>query len=219
MKIEKTMWLAVAMVALMWIVSAWYYPQLPETVPIHWNSQGIADDFMDKPWGAVLMPLISSGVLLLLFVLPVLSPKGFRLDSAKRAYGLVVSIIMAFMLAVLVLSYEHTLGKVESFSEWISAGLGVLLVVLGNYLSKFPKNFWVGIRTPWTLASDEVWFKTHRLGGRTFMAGGLLVFLGSFAGISMEYLVGIVLVAAFTPVIYSLLIYKRMHGFSPGDNE
>ena len=219
MKIEKTMWLAVAMVALMWIVSAWYYPQLPETVPIHWNSQGIANDFMDKPWGALLMPLISSGVLLLLFILPVLSPKGFRLDSAKRAYGIVVSIIMAFMLAVLVLSYEHTLGKVESFSEWISAGLGVLLVVLGNYLSKFPKNFWVGIRTPWTLASDEVWFKTHRLGGRTFMAGGLLVFLGSFAGISLEYLVGIVLVAAFTPVIYSLLIYKRMHGFSPGDNE
>ena len=219
MKIEKTMWLAVAMVALMWIVSAWYYPQLPETVPIHWNSQGIANDFMDKPWGALLMPLISSGVLLLLFILPVLSPKGFRLDSAKRAYGIVVSIIMAFMLAVLVLSYEHTLGKVDSFSEWISAGLGVLLVVLGNYLSKFPKNFWVGIRTPWTLASDEVWFKTHRLGGRTFMAGGLLVFLGSFAGIRLEYLVGIVLVAAFTPVVYSLVIYKRMHGFSPGEDE
>ena len=207
------------MVVATWAVAAWYYPQLPETVPIHWNSAGVADGYMDKPWGAIIIPLIASAVVLLLFVLPVLSPKGFRLDSAKRAYGIIVSIIMAFLLGILILSYEHTLGKIESFSQWISSGLGVLLILLGNYLSKFPKNFWVGIRTPWTLASDEVWFKTHRLGGRTFMLGGLMVVIGAFAGLKLEYLVGITLLAALTPVVYSLVIYKQMHGFSSGSEE
>ncbi len=219
MKFDKSIWLAIPVVAIMWAVAAWYYPQLPETVPVHWNTQGQADNYMDKPWGALILPLISSGVLLLLFILPSLSPKGFRLDSARRAYGIVVSVIMAFMLGVMVLSFEHALGKIESFDVWIFAGLGLLFLILGNYLGKFPKNFWVGIRTPWTLASDEVWFKTHRFGGRTFMAGGLLVMAGAFAGIGLEYLMGIVLAAALSPVVYSLVIYKRMHGFKPGNDE
>ncbi len=219
MNINKTLWTAAISVALMWLIAAWYYPQLPDTVPIHWNSHGQADDFMEKPWGVFIMPLISTGVLLLLSVLPALSPKGFRLDSARRAYGIVVNIIMLFMLGVMVLSFEQTLGEIAAFDKWISAGLGLLLLVLGNYLGKFPKNFWVGIRTPWTLASDEVWFKTHRLAGRTFMGGGLLVIAAAVAGLKLEYLVGITLVAALTPVVYSLVIYKQMHGFNSGDPE
>jgi uncharacterized membrane protein len=203
----------------MWVVAAWYYPQLPDVVPTHWNAQGQADDYMNKPWGVVMLPLISTGVMLLLLVLPKLSPKGFRLDSAGRAYGIVVSIIMVFMLGVMVLSFEQTLGELPSFNQWISGGLGVLLLVLGNYLGKFPKNFWIGIRTPWTLASDEVWFKTHRLAGRTFMAGGVLVIICAIAALKLEYLVGITAVAALTPVIYSLVAYKQLHGFKPGNNE
>ncbi len=219
MNFNRSIWPAFIVVALMWLVAAWYYPQLPDSVPIHWNTHGQADNYMDKPWGVLLLPLISTGVLALLLVLPVLSPKGFRLDGARRAYGIVVCIIMVFMLGVMVLTFEQTLAELANFNQWISAGLGLLLLVLGNYLGKFPKNFWIGIRTPWTLASDEVWFKTHRLAGRTFMAGGFLLIAAAFAGLRVEYLVGITLVAALTPVLYSLVIYKKLHGFNPGNND
>lgn len=219
MKFDKIIWLALATVAIMWLVAAWYYPQLPDTVPIHWDTQGQADNYMNKPWGALIVPLISSGVLLLSLVLPALSPKGFRLDTASRAYAIVVTIIMLFMIGVMVLSFQQTLGKLESFDQWIAAGLGLLFLVLGNYLGKFPKNFWVGIRTPWTLASDVVWFKTHRFGGRTFMAGGVLVVAAALGGMAMEFLLGIILVAALAPVVYSLFLYRRMHGFKPENNE
>ena len=219
MKYGKSLWLALPVVAIMWLVAAWYYPQLPETVPIHWNSEGQADNYMDKPWGVLLLPLISTGVLLLLIVLPKLSPKGFRLDSAGRAYGIVVTMVMVFMLGILVLSYEQTLGRGVAFELWVTGSMGLLFLVLGNYLGKFPKNFWVGIRTPWTLSSDEVWFKTHRFAGRTFMAGGLLIIITAIAGLNLNYIVGITLVAALSPVLYSLILYKRLHGFNSPRNE
>ena len=172
------------------------------------------------PMTGLPLPLISTGVvLLLLLVLPKLSPRGFRLDSAGRAYGIVVTMVMAFMLGILVLSYEQTLGRLVAFEQWVAGGIGLLLLVLGNYLGKFPKNFWVGIRTPWTLSSDEVWFKTHRFAGRTFMAGGLLIIITAIAGLNLNYIVGTILVAALSPVLYSLIIYKRLHGFNSPRNE
>ena len=93
------------------------------------------------------------------------------------------------------------------------AAVGILLAVLGNFLGKVTRNFFVGIRTPWTLASDEVWYKTHRLGGKLFVLAGLAVFVLSLAGAG-PIAVGVVIgAAALISVVASYLFYRRIEGF------
>ena len=124
--------------------------------------------------------------------------------------------LLAFLLFIHVAVLGHAL-------EWWGAdmgrpvlvGVGLLLAVLGNYLGKTTRNFFLGIRTPWTLASDEVWRRTHRLGGWTMVAAGVaLVVMGLFGASEMALLV-IVGAAALIPVVYSFFAYRALEGFNP----
>jgi len=210
---RKTL-IAVALVVLItWIVAVVYEPRLPEQVPSHWNIHGEVDGYMSKPWGVYLIPLISTGMSALLLVLPLIAPKGFKLDNARPVYEFLVLIIALFMLAVMVLSFEAGLNDEVDMNQWLMVGMGALFLVLGNYLSKVPKNFFIGIKTPWTLASDEVWYRTHRLGSWTFFMAGLLVIMGGFLGWPMGWMIGFMIAAGFIPLIYSLVIYKKIEGF------
>ena len=92
--------------------------------------------------------------------------------------------------------------------------VGLLFVVIGNFLGKVRKNFFIGIRTPWTLASDEVWSRTHRLGGWMFVAGGIVMIVGAFAGLPVLGVIAVVLAIALYPVLHSFLLYRRLEGFS-----
>ncbi|MEL7298668.1 MAG: SdpI family protein, partial [Pseudomonadota bacterium] len=95
-------------------------------------------------------------------------------------------------------------------------GVGLLFVVLGNYMGKLRKNFFIGIRTPWTLASDEVWARTHRLGGYLFVAAGIGLMLSAFIGMNAWLITTLALGAGLIPVAYSFLLYRKIEGF---DNE
>jgi uncharacterized membrane protein len=102
-------------------------------------------------------------------------------------------------------------------NEMIFAGVGLLFIVLGNYMGKVRKNFFIGIRTPWTLASDEVWSRTHRLGGRVFVLIGFFMFLNAFVRFPAQLLIWSIVVVALVPVVYSYVLYRKLEGFSPDD--
>ena len=213
MKFSLLNWFSLLLVVLLVALTFWYGPQLPDPVPSHWNMQGVVDGWTAKPWGVWMMPLICLGTFLLLLVLPAISPRGFRLESARRAYDLLAFFVLLLFAAITITGWQSALGSSFSFDRMLPILLGGFLVLAGNYLPKFPKNFFIGIRTPWTLSSDEVWRKTHRLGGWVFMVGGL-------ASISAGLMrtptwVGIVCVttAAIVPAVYSFLLYRRLHGF------
>jgi uncharacterized membrane protein len=89
-------------------------------------------------------------------------------------------------------------------------GIGIALVLLGNVLGKVRRNFWLGVRTPWTLASDRVWYATHRLAGKTMVLGGLAVVAATVAGLPAYVATGALLAAALAPVGFSLVYYKRL---------
>ena len=163
-------------------------------------------------WPAMMGPLFA-----MFMVIPVISPKGFRLDAARRVYDIVVFAVMAFMLVIQLVSYLGALGRGPSMTTLVPALVGFLFIVLGNYLGKFPKSFFVGIRTPWTLASDEVWNRTHRLGGWMFMLAGVIMLLSAFTGMNFWVLIVVVSVAAFVPLVYSLLLYRKLHGFDSSE--
>lgn len=214
MNVSRLNWVSIGVVLLMFAVAAWYYPSLPDSVPTHWNAAGEADGWTPKPWGAYLIPVIALGSILVLLVLPVISPRGFRLDAARRAYDIVIFALAAFLAVIEVYSFRSAIHGAENLSRAVPMLIGFLLIVLGNYLGKFPKNFFVGIRTPWALASDVVWNRTHRLGGYLFMLGGLLILLSGLFDSPPWVMITVVIVVALVPAAYSLVLYRKLHGFT-----
>jgi uncharacterized membrane protein len=219
-KITRINWISLLFLVGMFGLAAWFYPLLPDPMPIHWNAAGEADDWTPKPWGVIILPLVTLGLWVLFAVLPLISPKGFRLDAARRAYDIIWFVMILFMGAVQLMTYLEALGRggpgVEQIIPLMTGGLFILI---GNYLSKFPRNFFVGIRTPWTLASDEVWNRTHRLGGWVFILAGLVLAAAAFFPGAMPVFIVVVVVAALVPVLYSLWLYRRLHGFEPEEQE
>jgi len=214
MKNKKILFSVLVVTIITWVVAFIYEPKLPEQISTHWNTHGQVDGYTSKPWGVYMLPLISTIMSILLMVLPKISPKGFKLGTARKVYDIIVLAMVVFMFAIMVLSFEASIHGEIDMNQWFLAAMGLLFVVVGNYLTKVPKNFFLGIRTPWTLASDEVWYKTHRLGSWTFVIAGLLVVLCAFLQVSMNWAIGFLMAAGFIPFIYSLIIYKKIEGFN-----
>lgn len=196
-------------------VAAYLYPDLPDQIPTHWNIKGEVDDYTAKPWGVAIMPLAAIFVFVVMRLIPVISPKGFRTDSFMDVVNVFTVVIVGFMSGVAILVLLEANGQDVRINEMIFAGVGLMFVVLGNYMGKVRKNFFIGIRTPWTLASDEVWSRTHRLGGKVFVLIGIFMMLNSFVRFPVQWLIASIVVVALVPVIYSYVIYRRIEGFSP----
>lgn len=189
------------------------YARLPETIPTHWNLHGQADGFSRKPWAPFELPLVMTGLYLLFLVLPRISPRGYRFESFRGVWEIFRSAILALVLLVHVLVLLAASGARIDIERSIEVGVGLLLALLGNYMGKLTKNFFVGIRTPWTLASDEVWLRTHRLGGKLFGLAGIVFFLSGLLGFGAIPPFAATAAAALVSVAYSCVIYRRIEGF------
>ena len=200
------------LVAGAFVASAAVYPRLPEKIPTHWNIQGQIDGYGNKQWALFLMPAIMLGLTALFLALPWLSPKQFSLDSFQSTYGFIAVVIMATMLYIHGLMLWAAVAGQVDITRALLAGLLIMFGLMGNVLGKVRRNFWVGVRTPWTLASDRVWNDTHRLAGQLFVAAavsGLVCVLLPLPlpAITIATIV-IILSAALFPAGYSLVHYK-----------
>ena len=194
-------------------VTIYLYPSLPEQIPTHWNIAGEVDDYTPKPWGVLILPMAAVFVFLIMKLIPVISPKGFRIDQFQGVINIFTVTIVGFMSAIALVVLLAATGRDVHVNELVFAGVGLLFIVLGNYLGKVRKNFFIGIRTPWTLASDEVWSRTHRLGGWVFVLIGFFLFLNVFIPFPEAWLIGAIVVVALVPVVYSFVIYRNLEGF------
>jgi uncharacterized membrane protein len=192
------------------------YPGLPDPMPSHWNAAGQVDGWMPKFWGAFLIPIIMAVIWLIFLALPRISPHGFEMEPFLRAWGVLKVTLLAlmFFIGVLVLRASKNGGALSETA--LFCALGILFVVIGNLLGKVTRNFFVGIRTPWTLASEEVWYRTHRLAGKLFVAAGLLVAATSFLRWSVWPIMISIGLASLVPVVYSYVIYRRLEGLPGG---
>jgi len=194
---------------------AFYYGRMPAQMPIHWDAAGHANGYAPRLWGVFLWPAMVTGLWLLLLLLPVVSPKGFRIDQFMGTYNLIVTAIIALMLFTSALAYAAAAGSSLPIPNLVIGAIGLLFVVIGNYMGKFRKNFFIGVRTPWTLASDEVWARTHRLAGWIFIAGGLALVVQGFTGVNQAVLLAVVGIVTIVPIAYSFFEYKRVEGLGP----
>lgn len=211
----------VAVVVLQIIVSLVMFPFLPDRVPIHWNAAGQVNGYASKWFTLLFYPLMSIGIVGLIRGLMAISPKLDR--QGQRANMNIVSIVFAgvvlLMLIIQLASIAIALNMPVDMSFVITLALSVLFLVIGNFLGKVRRNLsGIGIRTPWTLANDTVWERTHRLGGWLFVAVGLLGIVCSFvSALRLIVVVGGVLLVAIITTIYSYVVYQRVvtHGNEP----
>ena len=202
-----------------WITAFIYSDYLPDPVPTHWNIDGEIDGWTAKPWGVYILPIIDTATILLLLVLPKIAPKGFRLEGALKVYYLLTLVMAVFMLMIMLFMFSAALNKGFNMTTWIMSGIGLLFIIIGNYLTKIPKNFFLGIRTPWTLSNDEVWFKTHRVSAWVFIIAGLALMLSPFTPYQNIILFTVIIATAAIPILYSLYLYKNIEGFDGNEKE
>jgi len=209
----RTNVLSLLFIAIIIAVATYMYPSLPEQIPTHWNFEGEVDDYTPKPWGVMVLPLAAILIFVIMKLIPVISPKGFRTDQFKDVINIFTVTLVGFMSGIGLLVLLAASGRNIQMNEMVFAAVGLLFIVLGNYMSKVRKNFFIGIRTPWTLASDEVWSRTHRLGGWIFVLIGFFMFLNAFIRFPQGWLIGSIVVVALVPVVYSFVLYKNLEGF------
>jgi uncharacterized membrane protein len=191
------------------------YDRLPDQVPIHWNIDGVADGFVPKEDALrafFLLPAVMAGFVLLTLALPWLSPRHFEVDTFRDVYGYVMMLVVALFGYIHVATLWGSLQRDRpvDVGRLVVGGILLFLALIGNVLGRVRRNFWVGVRTPWTLASDGVWNATHRLAAWLFVAAGVLGLVAAVAGAPLLWCFVGIMIAALAPVVYSLVLYKRL---------
>jgi len=201
--------IAALLIAATLIVTLILYPGLPSRIPMHWNWRGEVNRYGDK-LEIFLMPAAMVVVVFLFAAMPWLSPRRFEVNTFRSTYLYVMLLALAFM------AYIHALHLWAAFSmplDMNRAILGasfLLLTLFGNVLGRVRRNFFIGVRTPWTLSSEKVWDATHRFAARAFVLAGLLGLLSLIFSASAIAGLMIIGVAGLTSVLYSLAYYKHL---------
>lgn len=211
MSTRNTIILSIILIVIATIASILVYNQLPERVASHWDSSNQVNGYISRFWGAFLMPVVAAGIFVLFLVIPLIDPLKANIAQFRGAYNTFIAMMIAFMLYVHGLTLAWNLGYNNfNMGAAMLPGLGLIFIFAGIMMRKAKRNFFIGIRTPWTLSSDYVWNETHRIGSTLFIASGLLALLGAFFPL---YAFWLLLIPLFASVIflvaYSYVLYQR----------
>jgi uncharacterized membrane protein len=186
--------------------------RLPDPMASHWNVNDQVDGYTSRFWGVFLVPLMTLGMLLLFLVIPNIDPLKANIAQFREAFNLFITLIVVFMIYVYILSLRWNLGYTDlGMSQAMLPAMGILFIFVGYLLRKAKRNFFIGIRTPWTLSSDRVWDETHRLGAVLFMISGVLAIIGSFFGGNTAFWMLFIPIIGSTLItlVYSYVLYQR----------
>lgn len=206
----KTEILPVLLMAVVAFSSFYFYFHSPNIIPTHWNFAGEVDG-----WGsrniAFIIPAVIFGMYFLFLLLPFLDPKKEKYEQFKKSYHIFKNFLILFMALIYFVTSFAGLGYDLPVGTIIPVMVGILFMILGNYMGKIKMNWFVGIKTPWTLSSEEVWNKTHRFGGKMFILGGILMAVDAFlpASFRLPIFIFIVILLTFGTMGYSYLAYLR----------
>ena len=191
--------------------SIYFYINFPETVASHWNFRGEVDGYSGRFGGAFVIPILLVVMYLLFLVLPNIDPHKERYKEFKKEYGWMRDMIIGTLVIVYVSSGLYNLGYPIKIGIVVPIVIGLMMIVMGSFMRKLKRNCFVGIKTPWTLASENVWDKTHKMGGYAFVIFGLCImvapFLPEVLGICL-FIFGILLAVVGT-IAYSYFEYRR----------
>ncbi|HEX6269974.1 MAG TPA: SdpI family protein [Anaerolineales bacterium] len=202
--------LVMVLVATVAGVSLWN--RLPDQMASHWNVNDQVDGYMSKSWGVFMMPLVTLGMFLLFLLIPNIDPLKANIAKFRETFNLFITFIVVFMIYVHALTLLWNLGYTNlGIGKAMLPAMGLLFIVIGSLLRKAKRNWFIGIRTPWTLSSDKVWDEIHRIGGILFMISGVLAVIGGFFGGIIAFWSIMIPVFGTTTflLVYSYVLYQR----------
>lgn len=210
MSMRKSEIIALGLIILSFIVSLYFYPQMSEKMASHWNAQGQVNGYMSKFWGLFLIPFILVGFGLLFIAIPKIDPLKANIEEFRKYYEGFIVLFLIFMLSIHFQIILWNIGIKISPNIVLPIGIGLLFFNIGILCENAKRNWFIGIRTPWTLSSDVVWDKTHKIGGKLFMIAGIVALFGIFSPSYAFFfiLVPLILVAVYT-IVYSYLEYQK----------
>ena len=200
---------SLGLVGLALAASAWLYPALPDQIPTHWNIHGEADGFGPKAIAAWILPAVALGVIAFLRAVPWLSPRGYAVDIHGRAFGGLVVALTALFVFIHLVSLVAALRPGMAVDRALVAGVMLCLGAIGLTFDGLKRNFFIGIRVPWTIASDRVWDETHRLAARIWPVAGVVgACLAAFGLTLPAFLMLVPMVGV--PIVYSFVRSKAL---------
>lgn len=194
------------------LAGVFLWSQLPDPMASHWDVNDQVNGYMSRFWGVFMMPLVLLGMFLIFLVIPQIDPLKANIAQFRGTFNLFIAFMVGFMTFVHVLTLLWNLGYTSfGIGDAILPAMGLLFIVVGSLLRKAKRNFFIGIRTPWTLSSDYVWDKTHKLGSVLFMLSGVLAVIGGFFGGMVAFWMLMVPLLGSTVFlfVYSYVLYQR----------
>jgi uncharacterized membrane protein len=201
----------IGILLLSFIIAVFFYQKMPVEMASHWNAAGNVDGYMGKIWGIFLMPIITLALTILIFMLPRIDPLKKNVDKFRKYYDGFMMIFVTYMLYIYLITLIWNLGYKFNMIQMLTPSFAILFYYCGILMQHAKRNWFIGIRTPWTLSDDKVWDKTHKLGAVLFKISGLLCLIGF---VMPQYAIWLVLVPVLSSSIvlfvYSYLVYKKM---------
>jgi len=205
----KWEFLPIALILVMFGLGAYFYGQLPDIVPVHWDAQGNPDGYGSKFTGTFLLPLIAAGVYLLITFIPYIAVYQRNIKSFHFYLFGFKTIFLLFFLVLHIAGLMAASGRQVNMNLVILPMVAVLLYAMAVLMGKAKRNYFIGIRTPWTLASEKVWDRTHEVGAKWMKVLAVAVLVLGFVPNGVYFMIGL-LIAYFSAVLaYSYYVYKQ----------
>jgi uncharacterized membrane protein len=215
----KKEWIQLIVLIIPFIIIGILWDKFPAKIPVHWNFKGEIDRYDEKATGLFFIPVLNILIYVLFWVLPKIDPRKANYKFFQGAYNVLRFSITLFLLLLFLITVAMSLGYGLDVGRIVIYLCLLLFLLIGNFMGSFRSNYFVGIRTPWTLQNEEVWQKTHRLGGRLWAWSSLaMIILGFFLSFDVFVILCIIyfFVIAIIPILYSYIIYRKIE---KGDKE
>jgi len=207
---KKSSIIILLIISASFVIAIYLYPRMPDEMASHWNFKGEVDDYLPKFWGLFLMPIISLGLFLLFLLIPKIDPLKANIEKFRKYFDGFMVLMMVFLFYIYLLSIIWNLGKRFDMGQMMVPALGILFYYCGILVENAKRNWFIGIRTPWTLSNEKVWERTHKIGGKLFKIAGLIAFLGIlFPNYVFYFILVPVLLATFYTITYSYFEYQK----------
>jgi uncharacterized membrane protein len=211
MTTKTTITISALLIVIVALAGVILWNRLPEQMASHWNEQDQVDGYMSKFWGVFMVPLLMTGLSLLFLAIPHIDPLKKNIAAFRGVFNIFIVLFNVFMAFIHALTLAWNLGHTGfRMGVVLLPAMGLLFIFIGFLIRKAKRNFFIGIRTPWTLSSDKVWDETHRLGSKLFIAAGVITFVGIlFPDQAFILLMVSVIAASLISVIYSYLVFRQ----------
>lgn len=211
MKLRKSEIISLLIIMISFIIGIYFYSLLPDKVASHWNARGEVDGYMSKFGGLFLMPIISLVLLLLFIIIPKIDPLKHNIEKFRKYFNGFIVLMMLFLFYLYILTILWNIGVRFNFVHLLVPIFSIFFYYCGILIQKAQRNWFIGIRTPWTLSNEQVWNKTHKIGGILFKIAGIISLIGILLPeYALFFVICPVIIASLFPVIYSYFEYQKL---------